>query len=571
MTTPSLKRALKVGLVLAEPKIPAWFANTLEEISRDGIAEVQRVILLGKDYKATIGQPVLYSIFDRIDRSLFSRRCDPLVWKPLPLELNEKILNLAPQMVSDLKVNLSDRTAVEIRKLGMDVLLSVGVKLLPPGFGNLARYGDWDIIFGEDSETSRWMPGFREVVERQSVTLAFLTAQDGSQKLPEVLGTATWFTHPFSPARHRSYFFWAASALLPRALLRLRNLGFPQFVRSISENPKRIPRSSVESNNYGNFKVFVTYLELFARGLATGSRRLISREKWVLLVGSDRNNYPDFQHFEMMDPPRGSFWADPCLVERNSIPYIFFEEFDEHSKKGHISLLAGRGDGGWHQPQVILDKSFHLSYPFVFEVGPEIYMVPESAEAGRIDLYHCVQFPLRWEFHHTLIDHILARDTTLLFHEGMWWLFTAASSTRNQGANVELFLFFTQDLLGGKWTPHSQNPICSDIRRARPAGRIFSRSGKLYRPSQDCSKGYGSGFDINEIEVLSAVQYREKVFQSIRPDWDERIRGMHTISRTSRLCVVDALRSESFFQRKGRTSSQTGLSTTPIHQSMDRG
>ncbi len=352
-------------------------------------------------------------------------------------------------------------------------------------------------------ESSRWMPGLREVTESQGVTQTCLKAKNGSQKLPEVLGTATWFTHPFSPARHRSYYFWAASSLLPRALLNLRTLGYPSFVRSISELTRPKSRSLTGVTNYRNLKILTAYLKLFARGLAAGSRRFLSREKWVLLVGSDHTDHPDFQQFEMLIPPRGAFWADPFLVEKNSIPYIFFEEFDEHAKKGRISVLAGMGDGGWHPPQVCLEKPFHLSYPFVFEVGSETYMVPESAGAGRIDLYQCVQFPLRWEFHHTLIDQILARDTTLLFHEGVWWLFTAASSTREQGANVELFLFSNRNLLGGKWTPHPQNPVCSDIRRARPAGRIFSRFGKLYRPSQDCSQGYGSGIDINRIEVLT--------------------------------------------------------------------
>ncbi len=150
MTRSASKTLLKIGLVLADPRIPAWFAHALDEISKDGSAEVQRVILLGKDHAGTAGRPILYSILDWIDRALFSRGCDPLAWKSLPDAFKEKTLYLKPQTATGLKGYLSDPDASQIRRLGLDVLISVGVKPLSQEFGNLARYGAWEIIFGDE-------------------------------------------------------------------------------------------------------------------------------------------------------------------------------------------------------------------------------------------------------------------------------------------------------------------------------------------------------------------------------------------------------------------------------------
>ena len=549
MSSPERKHALIIGLILADARIPAWFSHVLETIAQDGYAEVQHVLLLGKENRDTVGQPILYSILDRIDRIIFSRGCDPLRRQDLPQGLHGKMRKIDLHPAEDANPRVAEQDLKEIKKCGLDLLIAVEVNPIPPEISDLTRFGVLTLHFGADTETARQMPGLREVMEKQSVTQTFLAAQGGIQPLPEAIGAGTWFTHPLSPARHRSYYFWAAAALLPRALQHLQSQGYGNFVRAVTGAATLPRRSSATHRQYGNLQVIRSYLRLLGRDLAAGFSKLFMHDKWLLLAGTDRSDHPNFHKFSVLAPPRGSYWADPCLVETNSTPYIFLEVFDARTKKGNLAVMAGRADGSWHLPQTVLEKPYHLSYPFVFEVDSKFYLVPESAGVGRIDLFRCVQFPLRWEFDHTLINNIQARDTTLFFHDGTWWLFTAAAPTKAQGANVELDLFFTKDFLRGDWEAHPQNPVCSDIRQARPAGAIFSRFGKLYRPSQDCSGGYGSGIDIHEIELLTREGYRERLVTSIRPTWDARVRGMHTLSRSNRLCVVDALVRTSIFQR----------------------
>ena len=190
-------------------------------------------------------------------------------------------------------------------------------------------------------------------------------------------------------------------------------------------------------------------------------------------------------------------------------------------------------------PVKILDKDYHLSYPFILNLDDKFYMVPESRGNKTIDLYECTDFPHQWNFKQRLMENVSAVDTTLIHYSNKWWLFTGMAENEAAAPNVELFLFYTDDLFSGEWTAHPQNPIVSDVKSARPAGSLFVKDGKLFRPSQDCSKAYGYGFDLNEIEILTETEYRERKILSIRPDWDKKILATHTFANCGNLTVID--------------------------------
>jgi hypothetical protein len=244
--------------------------------------------------------------------------------------------------------------------------------------------------------------------------------------------------------------------------------------------------------------------------------------------------------FIELRPSKEKFWADPHITRVNGTYYIFIEEFIKKKNKGHISVIELDELGNWKAPIKVLEKDYHLSYPFIFEWNDKYYMVPESRANKTIDLYECSEFPHKWIFKQCLIRNVSAVDTTLVYFSNKWWLFTALAENEAAAPNVELFLFYTDDLFKGDWKAHSQNPIISDIKSARPAGSLFVKEGKLIRPSQDCSMAYGYGFDLNEIEVLSEKEYCERRTMSIRPNWDKRILATHTYANCGKLTVIDA-------------------------------
>jgi hypothetical protein len=87
--------------------------------------------------------------------------------------------------------------------------------------------------------------------------------------------------------------------------------------------------------------------------------------------------------------------------------------------------------------------------------------------------------------------------------------------------------------------PHPRNPVVSDARSSRPAGRPFVRDGCLYRPSQNCCPHYGYGFNISEVTKLTETDYEERVLSRVEPVWDGNIVSTHTINYEDGLTVID--------------------------------
>src|SRR5262249_51625097 len=138
----------------------------------------------------------------------------------------------------------------------------------------------------------------------------------------------------------------------------------------------------------------------------------------------------------------------------------------------------------------------------------EIFMLPETGSNNSVELYRAKSFPDKWGLHLTLLPGIELYDGTLFEYDGKWWLFGATSLDGNLPQD-ELAILFSDDL-EGPWQPHTENPVKSDCRSARPAGRIVIRDGRVLRPTQDCESGYGSGIVWCEITELTTDSFKER-------------------------------------------------------------
>ena len=131
------------------------------------------------------------------------------------------------------------------------------------------------------------------------------------------------------------------------------------------------------------------------------------------------------------------------------------------------------------EARTVLERPYHLSYPFLFTYDGVTYMIPESSENGAVELYRADSFPDRWRFVRNLIPDIDAADATLVHENGKWWLFANVRQAPGVSPWDELFLFFSDDPVSGRWESHPMNPIVSDCRSARPAGAFIRRGGRL--------------------------------------------------------------------------------------------
>jgi hypothetical protein len=231
------------------------------------------------------------------------------------------------------------------------------------------------------------------------------------------------------------------------------------------------------------------------------------------------------------------FYADPFLFAWQGRTFLFVEEFPYATQKGVISAAEVK-DGRLVDALVpVLERPYHLSYPLVLADGDAIYMLPETGANNTLELYRAVDFPWTWRLDRVLIEGLPVADATPVFHQGRWWMFAAAAE---HGAtdHDELFAFYS-DRLAGPWRAHRDNPVKSDCRGARPAGRIIQQGRRLLRPAQDCEQGYGTGVVWQEILELTPSCYREREIAYWHGPRDLGVEGVHTFDRIGTLQAID--------------------------------
>lgn len=198
---------------------------------------------------------------------------------------------------------------------------------------------------------------------------------------------------------------------------------------------------------------------------------------------------------------KAEFIADPFMIREDSKYFMFFEVFNTLAKKGEIGLARSSDGFRWNYDRIVLNESFHLSYPHVFEWQHRYYMIPESASIYAVRLYEASDFPHCWVFVKNLLVGSFF-DSSLIYYDMRWWLFT---SDRNDVLRV----FSTKDLLED-WSEHPKSPIIvGNARIARNAGRIILSDGYPVRFAQDCADTYGKHISAFRITQLTVDHYDE--------------------------------------------------------------
>jgi hypothetical protein len=242
-------------------------------------------------------------------------------------------------------------------------------------------------------------------------------------------------------------------------------------------------------------------------------------------------------NWQVLPDPGTHFYADPFPIVYQGRTFIFVEDLDHRTNKGVISVIPFGSDGPSGPACPVLEEPWHLSYPFVFERDGQLWMIPESSSNRTVTLYRAERFPDRWVKEADLLTGIEASDATLVDHDGKLWMF--ASVRDGIGSCSDRLSIFHASALHGPWEPHPGNPVVTDQRSARPAGAFVRRNGRLLRPVQDCSRGYGTGIGLAEVTRLDTEGYSQVVHATLEapPDWPGR--RFHTLNRAGQIEVID--------------------------------
>lgn len=548
---------LRIGLLLDSFDTAAWSYKMIEIIMQSYYAEVDLVVIndAPKEKRNKTIMSKLRNNYGRINylairkflEVLYNNIVERHAYVPNAIEqrdLRYLIKNIPAINVKPIQKQWSDYLRKEdisqIKTYNIDIFVRCGFRILRGDILNCAKYGIWSFHHGDNYVLRGGPACFWESMENWPETGSILQILTEDLDNGKVLYRSFSCTDSMSIKDNLSNCFWKSLSFMTRKMEELYNKGEKEFFKEV-DYFNRHPifysnRLYATPTNYELFKL--TFSKIIQKAKVLFKNKFFF-EQWFLMYDLKNNYSLSLWRYKKMMPPKDRDWADPHIVFKDNKYYIFLEEYLYKTQKGHISLIVMDEKGVYQDPVIILDKPYHLSYPFVFEYKNEFYMIPETMLNNTIELYKCIDFPNKWEWQMNLMENIRAVDATVFYHKGKWWMFTSIVENEGPCSSDELFLFYSENLLSSQWKSHPRNPIVSDCKTARPAGKIFEIDGRLYRPSQNCSVRYGYGFNINYIELLDEYNYKEETISKVEPKWDKNIIGTHTFNHVNSLHIID--------------------------------
>jgi hypothetical protein len=518
---------LRVGVFADSARQPRWLVEALAKVAASDFAELSLVAVNRGQSRVFRGAengsltPILWRAYCKVDRMLFGQGPD---WsEKQDLEL---LVPAARRLAMDERESIAD--------MGLDVAFAVG-DVDDAILVGLARCGVWRYCFGEDQDTREALAGVREVMSGAPVVASGIRIHRGPG-FPDRMAYQSWSrTFPFSLTRSREGLLPKTAEFIARTLRDLHASG-PTWLEQSTTPARDVPEQG--------FPGSVSLIRDLSRvGLRVAQRtveRYTTVGQWMLAFrfGADDDGLSSLAGYVRLQPPKDRFWADPFPISRNGRHWIFFEELPFAAGRAHISAIEVRPDGSASEPVRVLERDYHLSYPFLIEDEGQLYMIPETAHNHTVEIYRCVDFPGKWKLERVLMKDVWCADATIHRAQDRLWMFASLGMDGGE-VNDELHLFSSDKLLGD-WKPHRGNPVKSDVRNARPAGRLFTHGGELYRPAQICAPIYGSGIAINRVTALNDYEYAEEEERRILPAAGAGLLGIHTINRAGELSVTDA-------------------------------
>ena len=237
-------------------------------------------------------------------------------------------------------------------------------------------------------------------------------------------------------------------------------------------------------------------------------------------------------HFKVIKSTWRYWYADPFLYEKDNQIWLFVEKMDRIKRKG-VLAVSKYENGCWGNFEDILEESFHLSYPMIFEKSGKIYMIPESVDNKSLILYEAVSFPFQWKKRHVLKKNINFVDSNIFKFENTWYLLTCEMDPKI-GSYTKLCLYNADKIETGELLSINEfNKFSAYSFESRGGGQIFEEENILYRPVQ-CGdkKNYGKYLRLEALTIVDGMLKRSTVkemhYEDFKYTSSVNIQGMHT-------------------------------------------
>lgn len=517
--------SLRIGILVREQhRFENWELRLFEKLLADPRFELAAFII--EDRPPATPEPTrLYDLVSYIDNRLFARQA----------RVEAPLFRSRETLIERLPVTKVDARALD--RLRLDLILRHEPGLLPDTIVAALPFGVWALSFADTHSRKADWTAFADSSSHAPVTNVYLRVRCPGQAKPETVASAAYNTK-FSAARNAAFVKEKAVILLMRELRRLAD------TRNIRPEASSVATPGIEAPHASEIGAYILRTGWSAATrLAKSAQAKLGLRSAMWTLYSGYGGVDDFDPAKTVEipPTPDSIKADPFLFQHAGENYVFYENYTTHDKRAHIAV--GRLEGNRIEPLgKALACDYHLSFPFVFSHGDDIYMMPESHQARRLEIWRCVEFPLKWTLHATALDGLSPVDSTMFQHQDKWWLLTNLSDHHAfEDHCSELYVFQVDGPALKSVVPHKTNPVVIGSAIARNAGRVVSRNGRLYRPSQNNSRGiYGFGLNIMEIEQLDLENYRERMVRTFTPDFKKGLCGCHHFDAAGGRFILDA-------------------------------
>ncbi len=557
---------IKGGLLVDSDSVPFWIAYSIQQLLGSGYGEISFILRTQPDIHSS--QPntrlreAAYRWYEKFDAKL--KRAEPAFDSRVALS------DLLPE-IEILEIHQKSDIGEE-KTHAPDILFNACVSKPDLNLCQLAVYGLWSFCDGNghnddvESNSIGCSPdGFIELTSGAPTTAVSLQMisphpNHSDRYINNVISSSCHLPDILLLARQRQNVLMQAASQFPAAVERLTHIGGTQFKAEVAERPENqkntllktgFDQHSYRNNCYpNNWQTCLQLLRHASRYVGRKIQKLLFFEQWCLLIhynGNDEHSV-ELHKFTEIIPPDDRIWADPFVIAdeaAGNLFHIFIEEMERGNSHGHISVLTVDAQGNYKAAVPILERPYHMSYPFIFEYQNDRYLIPETGDNHTIELYRCVEFPHKWEFVKNLMEGKFAVDTTLHFDQddGRWWMFTTIRQNPHTNCLDELHLFYADSPLSSDWLPHQLNPVSRDVTTARPAGALFASNGdsdkRLIRPSQNGGYHYGWGINLNVVTRLDTERYEETTLRVLKPTWRRSVIATHTLNHANGMTVSD--------------------------------
>ena len=422
-----------------------------------------------------------------------------------------------------------------IKSNNLDFILRFGFNIIKGDILKITKYGVWSYHHGNELKFRGGPAGFWEIYNTINTNGVVLHQLNNLIDAGVIINRSSFQTVSHSYSEHLNKLLTHSTDMPLQVCKRIIDGDESSFQKEHSSTKapmNRLPK---------NWQMIRFLFILFSNRVNFHIDRIFKQEHWdigIIKVKEQGKSIPYIiDGVKWLSLRKGSrYAADSFCFEDNNKNYVVFEDYDYKLKKGKISLLKLTEDGNPLNSKTILERHHHLAYPYVFKNDNNIYLIPETAEKGTIELYEWNEANERFDFLQVLID-IAGVDASIVYYDERWWIFCGL---KNDLPNEKLHIFYA-DKLTGPYEAHSLNPVKTDPAGSRPAGQFVINNGNLFRPAQYSVKWYGEKINWFKINLLTPRSFSEEFVAEMKPQksWEYN-KGLHTFSQTSKFMIIDA-------------------------------